>query len=105
MIHLAFRLGDGSLHHVDIDLNVPSLKTSNIDQYDGGTNDYELYLMTKRPVYWREEMAKQESMESVGAMSGVIRSVRFRAIITPDVVLPSQVTTLMCIKTVGVKMI
>ena len=104
MIHLAFRLGDGSLHHVDIDLNVPSVKTSNIDQYDGHTWDYELYLMTERPVYWREEMAKQEDMASAQYLSGVIRSVRFRAI-TPDVVLPSQVTTLMCIKTVGVKMI
>ena len=103
MIHLAFRLGDGSLHHVDIDLNVPSVKTSNIDQYDGSTNDYILYLMREKPVYWREEMAKQEDMTSARSMPGVIRSVRFRAI-TPEVVLPSQVTTLMCIKTADVKM-
>ena len=96
MIHLAFRLGDGSLHHVDIDLNVPSVKTSNIDQYNGGTNDYKNYLMRERPVYWREEMAKQENMMSASAMPGIIRSVRFRAI-TPDVVLPSQVTTLLVI--------
>ena len=96
MIHLAFRLGDGSLHHVDIDLNVPSVKTSNIDQYDGSTNDYILYLMREKPVYWREEMAKQENMTSAGAFTDIIRSVRFRAI-TPDVVLPSQVTTLLVI--------
>ena len=97
MIHLAFRLGDGSLHHVDIDLNVPSVKTSNSDEYNGSIRDYERYLMRERPVYWREEMAKQESMTSAQYLSGVIRSVRFRAI-TPDVVLPSQVTTLMCIR-------
>ena len=90
MIHLAFRLRDGTLHQVDIDLNVPSLKTRNSDQYDGSTNDYDDYLTGEKPVFWREEMSKQEGMESVSAMSGVIRSVRFRAI-TPEVVLPSQV--------------
>ena len=90
MIHLAFRLGDGSLHHVDCDLNVPSLKTSNSEEYDGTPWDYEFYLKRERPVFWREEMTKQENMETAWAMSGIIRSVRFRAI-TPDVVLPSQV--------------
>ena len=90
MIHLAFRLGDGSLHHVDCDLNVPSLKTSNSEEYDGNPWDYNEYLESKRPVYWREEMSKQERMESASFLPGVIRSVRFRAI-TPDVILPSQV--------------
>ena len=61
MIHLAFRLGDGSLHHVDCDLNVPSLKTSNSEEYNGTTWDYNNYLVSKRPVYWREEMTKQEA--------------------------------------------
>ena len=46
--------------------------------------------MREKPVFWREEMSKQENMTSASAMSGVIRSVRFRAI-TPEVVLPSQV--------------
>ena len=90
MIHLAFRLGDGSLHHVDCDLNVPSLKTSNSEEYDGTPWDYYNYLKINRPVYWREEMTKQESMYSARYQPGIIRSVRFRAI-TPDVILPSQV--------------
>ena len=90
MIHLAFRLGDGSLHHVDCDLNVPSLKTSNSEEYDGTPFDYESYLKSNRPVFWREEMTKQEDMQTASKLPGVIRSVRFRAI-TPDVVLPSQV--------------
>ena len=90
MIHLAFRLGDGSLHHVDCDLNVPSLKTSNSEEYDGSPFDYLDYLEMERPVFWREEMSKQEDMSSARFLPGVIRSVRFRAI-TPDVVLPSQV--------------
>ena len=94
MIHLAFRLGDGSLHHVDCDLNVPSLKTSNSEEYDGTTWIYESYLKSNRPVYWREEMTKQEDMQTARFQPGIIRSVRFRAI-TPDVGLPSQVTTLM----------
>ena len=90
MIHLAFRLGDGSLHHVDCDLNVPSLKTSNSEEYNGTPFDYKFYLGRERPVFWREEMSKQENMESARNLPGVIRSVRFRAI-TPDVILPSQV--------------
>ena len=90
MIHLAFRLGDGSLHYVDCDLNVPSLKTSNREEYDGTPWDYEFYLKRERPVFWREEMSKQENMYTARGLPGVIRSVRFRAI-TPDVVLPSQV--------------
>ena len=90
MIHLAFRLGDGSLHYVDCDLNVPSLKTSNREAYDGTPFDYWRYLLTERPVYWREEMTKQEDMQTARFQPGIIRSVRFRAI-TPDVILPSQV--------------
>ena len=90
MIHLAFRLGDGSLHHVDCDLNVPSLKTSNTEEYNGTPFGYWSYLQTERPVYWRDEMTKQENMYTASALPGVIRSVRFRAI-TPDVILPSQV--------------
>ena len=81
---------DGTLHQVDIDLNVPSLKTRNSDQYDGRTWDYENYLQREKPVFWREEMSKQEGMESANGFPGVIRSVRFRAI-TQEVVLPSQV--------------
>ena len=79
MIHLAFRLGDGSLHHVDCDLNVPSLKTSNSEEYDGDTNDYDFYLLTERPVIWREEMTKQEDIVSAKGQPGIIRSVRFKA--------------------------
>ena len=71
-------------------MNVPSLKTSNSEEYDGATYDYELYLERERPVFWREEMTKQEDMQTARFQPGIIRSVRFRAI-TPDVILPSQV--------------
>ena len=61
---MAFQLSDGTVHMVDMDLNVPSLKTSNGQEYDGGTNDYEQFLMRTRPILWRDEMSKLEDMGS-----------------------------------------
>ena len=72
---------------VDMDLNVPSLKTSNGQDYDGGTNDYEQFLMRTRPILWRDEMSKLEDMAiSVGAET----SLRIRSI-NPDTVTTSEV--------------
>ena len=78
-----------------MDLCCPSLKTSNIDSYDGGTNSYIQFLENSRPVGWREEMSKLESMTSAQYHSGVTRSVRIRCI-SPGVVIPSQVSITMC---------
>ena len=87
VLHMAFQLSDGTVHMVDMDLNVPSLKTSNGQEYNGGTNDYEQFLMRTRPILWREEMSKLENMASnVGAET----SLRIRSI-NPDTVTTSEV--------------
>ena len=78
-----------------MDLCCPSLKTSNIDSYNGDTNSYWQFLQTSRPVGWREEMSKLESMTSAGSYPGVTRSVRIRCIST-GVVIPSQVSIPIC---------
>ena len=74
-----------------MDLCCPSLKTSNIDSYDGSPNSYEKFLKTSRPVGWREEMSKLEDMFRAQSYPGVTRSVRIRCI-SPGVVIPSQVS-------------
>ena len=84
---MAFRLSDGTVHMVDMDLNVPSLKTSNGQEYNGGTNDYEQFLMRTRPILWRDEMSKLENMSSI---SGAETSLRIRSI-NPDTVTTSEV--------------
>ena len=84
---MAFQLSDGTVHMVDMDLNVPSLKTSNGQEYDGDTRDYEQFLMRTRPILWRDEMSKLENMTtSVGAET----SLRIRSI-NPDTVTTSEV--------------
>ena len=90
MLHLCFRQEDGSPFYLDIDLNCPSLSTSNIDSYDGDINSYRDFLLSSRPVGWREEMGKLENMSSARSLHGVTRSVRIRCI-SPGVVIPSQV--------------
>ena len=85
----------GKLRYLDMDLTAPNFSTSNIDSYDGSTNSYDRFLQTSRPVGWREEMSKLESMTSAGALSGVTRSVRIRCI-SPGVVIPSQVSITIC---------
>ena len=86
---MAFRLTDGTVHYIDMDLNVPSVSVSNGHEYDGGTNDYEQFLERTRPVLWREEMSKLEMMSS-NAGSGAKRSVRVRSI-NPNTVTTSEV--------------
>ena len=90
VLHLCFRQEDGSPFYLDMDLNCPSLSTSNIDSYDGSINSYRTFLISSRPVGWREELGKLEDMASAGAHPGVTRSVRIRCI-SPGVVIPSQV--------------
>ena len=53
--------GDGSLHHLDVDLNIPSFVTSSCGQYDGHHRDYAGFLATTRPVGWLQELARLES--------------------------------------------
>lgn len=73
-----------------MDLCCPSLRTSNIDSYDGSINSYSDFLVSTRPVGWREELSKLESMVSANGRPGVTRSVRIRCI-SPGVIIPSQV--------------
>ena len=86
---MAFRLTDGTLHYIDMDLNVPSVNVSNGHEYDGGTNDYSQFLMRTRPVLWREEMFKSQDMASIAGY-GAERSVRIRSI-NPNTVTTSEV--------------
>ena len=88
---MAFRLTEGTVHHVDMDLCVPSVSASNGEEYDGDTNDYEQFLLRTRPVLWREEISKLESM-STNDGSGIVvkRCIRIRSI-NPDTVTTSEV--------------
>ena len=72
---------DGTDHMVDMDLNVPSLKTNNGQEYNGDTNDYEKFLFRTRPILWRDEMSKLESMASHAGSAET--SLRIRSI-NPD---------------------
>ena len=85
---MAFQLSDGTVHMVDMDLNVPSLKTSNEQEYDGDTADYAQFLMRTRPILWRDEMSKLESMTSSAGSAET--SLRIRSI-NPDTVTTSEV--------------
>ena len=87
---MAFRLTEGTVHQVDMDLNVPSVSTSNGQEYDGSTNDYSQFLMETRPVLWREEISKLENMISIGGAAGIERCIRVRSI-NPDTVTTSEV--------------
>ena len=88
VLHMAFQLSDGTVHMVDMDLNVPSLKTSNGQEYNGGTNDYAQFLMRTRPILWRDEMFKLEDMSSDTGSAET--SLRIRSI-NPDTVTTSEV--------------
>ena len=90
-MHLCIKMKSGKLRYLDMDLTAPNFSTSNIDSYDGSINSYWNFLETARPVGWREEMRKLESMTSVQFTPGVTRSVRIRCI-SPGVVIPSQVS-------------
>ena len=94
-MHLCIKMKSGKLRYLDMDLTAPNFSTSNIDSYDGSINSYHRFLQTSRPVGWREEMSKLESMENAQSLPGVTRSVRIRCI-SPGVVIPSQVNITIC---------
>ena len=94
-MHLCIKMKSGKLRYLDIDLTAPNFSTSNIDSFDGSYYSYRKFLVTSRPLGWREEMSKLEDMASAGAHPGVTRSVRIRCI-SPGVVIPSQVSIPIC---------
>ena len=77
---------------IDVDLNVPSFRCSNSQDYDGSDTAYKRFLTRTRPVGWQDEVAKQQDM-STRAGSNAIRSCRVK-LVNMDAVLPSQVTIL-----------
>ena len=94
-MHLCIKVESGEPRYLDMDLTAPNFSTSNIDSYDGSTDSYNRFLVTTRPVGWREEMSKLEDMTSAVVQPGVTRSVRIRCI-SPGVVIPSQVSITIC---------
>ena len=95
VLHLCIKMKSGKLRYLDMDLTAPNFSTSNIDSYNGNPSSYYNFLVTYRPVGWREEMSKLESMTSARTHPGVTRSVRIRCI-SPGVVIPSQVSITIC---------
>ena len=87
---MAFRLTEGTVHYVDMDLNVPSVSASNGQEYNGDTNDYSRFLMMTRPVLWREEISKLENMAASAGAVGIESCMRVRSI-NPDTVTTSEV--------------
>ena len=79
VLHLGHVLSDGSVHYVDMDLNCPTFKTSDVDSYDGSLNDYRSYLMRSLTLMWLDERYKLEDMGSVGGGDSV-RSVRVKKV-------------------------
>merc|ERR1712131_452658 len=49
VIHLGFKQKDGKTHFIDVDLNVPSFRTVNSDEYNGGVETYLKYLERENP--------------------------------------------------------
>ena len=74
---------------IDVDLNVPSFRCSNSQDYDGSDTAYKSFLTRTRPVGWRDEVAKQQNIGSKGG-SDAMRSCRVK-LVNMDTVLPSQV--------------
>ena len=92
VLHLAIVKEDGTVQMVDMDITCPMFQCSNSGDYNGGIIDYKSFLTRTRPVGWRDEVAKLQSMTSAGG-SETIRSCRVK-LINMDTVLPSQVTIL-----------
>ena len=87
---MAFRLTEGTVHYVDMDLNVPSVSTSNGQEYNGSIKDYEMLLVKTRPVLWREEISKLQELVGSASIVSVERCIRVRSI-NPDTVTTSEV--------------
>ena len=89
VLHLAFIMDDGSLHYMDMDLSVPTFKTSNTEDFDGHSNDYMFWLGRNKPSGWREEVEKLDYM-SASIDKGAEKFIKIR-MINRDTVVPSQV--------------
>ena len=89
VLHLAFIMDDSSLHYMDMDLSVPTFKTSNTEDFDGHSNDYMFWLGRNKPSGWREEVEKLDYM-SASIDNGAEKFIKIR-MINRDTVVPSQV--------------
>ena len=79
---------------IDVDINVPSFRCSNSQDYDGTVAAYKSFLTRTRPMGWRDEVAKLQDMIAASASgTDAIRSCRVK-LVNMDTVLPSQVTLL-----------
>ena len=83
---------DETVQMVDVDINVPSFRCSNSQDYNGGIIAYRSFLTRTRPVGWRDEVAKLQDMIAAST-TDAIRSCRVK-LVNMDTVLPSQVTIL-----------
>ena len=57
-------MNDGKIHHLDVDLNIPSFKTSNSGLYDGDSAAFKEFLIKTKPRGWREQLPKVVQMSS-----------------------------------------
>ena len=89
VLHLAFIMDDSSLHYMDMDLSVPTFKTSKPEDFDGHSNDYMFWLGRNKPSGWREEVEKLDYM-SASIDNGAEKFIKIR-MINRDTVVPSQV--------------
>ena len=90
VLHLAIMKEDGTVQMVDMDITCPMFQCSNSGDYDGSITAYKSFLTRTRPLGWRDEVAKQQGMETAAGTDS-IRSCRVK-LINMDTVLPSQVT-------------
>jgi len=94
VLHLQWREEDGTLFTIDCDMNCPTWPTHT--RCEGHDRYSSVYLQTKRPVGWLEELSKLEDMASAAGSAHLLTAkswpVKFR-LINRDTVLPGQVTT------------
>ena len=69
---------DGSLHHLDVDLNIPTFTTCNSGDYDGDSLAFKQYLIKYKPIGWRQLLDKVVQMSACD-MSGE-KGVRVRMV-------------------------
>ena len=55
---------DGSLHNLDVDLNIPTFRTSNSAEYSGNSAVFKEYLMKYKPIGWRDLLDKVVQMSA-----------------------------------------
>ena len=92
-LHLAFRMKDGSLHYLDVDLNIPTFTTSNSGVFEGDSLAYKQYLTKFKPIGWRELLEKVVQMSACD-MAGE-KGVRVR-MVAKDTYIACQVFRIDC---------